>query len=175
MSKSTSSVSSMTARHPFAVVHESPDYAWTAEDGMNTNVIHQLARNPSEYQRMVTENQTIYRRQLVYHPAGFTLLAQRALQAGRGIRQLTLPGLDGQEFAVTVTKTDFESGGDRGLFYGQLPGRTNSMVTVTFVSGHEAFTVISPQDHIYLQAEAREVGEILVKSINPETYGGHAN
>jgi hypothetical protein len=42
---------------------------------------------------------------------------------------------------------------------------------VAFVNGREAFTVISPRNQIYLQAEAREPGEIVVKNINPSTYG----
>jgi hypothetical protein len=156
--------------HPFPATASNRVYAWTAEDGKDTNVIRQLAHNEIEYQRMVKENDTIYRRQLVYHPEGFTLLAQQAMQSGQGIQQLMLPGLDGQELPVTVTKTDFESGGDRGLFYGKLPDRQDSIVTVAFIGGREAFTVVSPQDQIYLQGESREPGEIVVKKIDPKTY-----
>jgi hypothetical protein len=156
--------------HPFPATASNRVYAWTAEDGKDTNVIRQLAHNELEYQRMVKENDTIYRRQLVYHPEGFTLLAQQAMQSGQGIQQLMLPGLDGQELPVTVTKTDFESGGDRGLFYGKLPDRQDSIVTVAFIGGREAFTVVSPQDQIYLQGESREPGEIMVKKIDPKTY-----
>ncbi len=160
--------------HPFKVVQSNAVYAWTAEDGKDTNVIRQLAHNELEYQRMVDENGKIYRRQLVYHPEGFTLQAQQSSQSGQGIQQLTLPGLDGEEVPVVVTKTDFESGGDRGLFYGKLPDRPDSMVTVAFINGREAFTVVSPQDQIYLQAEAREPGEIVVKKFDPQTYSAKA-
>jgi hypothetical protein len=45
------------------------------------------------------------------------------------------------------------------------------MVTAAFINDREAFTVNSPQDQIYLVGEAREPGEIVVKSINPATYG----
>lgn len=161
--------------HPFKAAETNGAYAWTAEDGKDTNVIRQLAHNELEYQRMVNENGTIFRRQLVYHPEGFTLLAQQALQSGHSVQALTLPGLDGRELQVTVTRTDFESGGDRGLFYGKLPGRPDSMVTAAFINGEEAFTVISPQDQIYLQGEAREPGEIIVKSVDPGTYGGQSD
>ena len=156
--------------HPFAAAASNSVYAWTAEDGKDTNIIRQLAHNELEYQRMVKENDTIYRRQLVYHPEGFTLLAQQAVQSGQGIQQLTVPGLDGQALPVTVTKTDFESGGGRGLFYGKLPGQTDSLVTVAFIGSREAFTVVSPQDQIYLQGESREPGEIVVKQIDPNKY-----
>lgn len=161
--------------HPFPVSKSSGAFEWTEEDGKDTNVIRQLAHNELEYQRMVAENATIFRRQLVYHPEGFTLQAQQAAQSGQSIQQITLPGLDGQVLQVNVTKTDFESGGDKGLFYGKLPGEPDSMVTAAFINGREAFTVVSPQEHLYLQAEAREPGEIVVKSIDPKTYGGAAD
>jgi hypothetical protein len=79
--------------------------------------------------------------------------------------------LDGQTLQAVVTRADLREGGSQGQFYGQLPGRLDSMVTVAFVNDREAFTVISPQDQLYLQAEAREPGEIVVKRINPGTYG----
>jgi hypothetical protein len=157
--------------HPFNMSKVDGAFAWTAEDGKATNIIRLLAHNELEYQRMVIENGTIYRRQLVYHPEGFTLQAQQALQSGQSIQQLTLPGLDGQELPVNVTKTDFESGGDKGVFYGKLPGDPDSMVTVAFINGWESFTVISKLNQIFLHAEAREPGEIVVKQINPSTYG----
>jgi hypothetical protein len=161
--------------HPFEVVESNSVYAWTAEDGRSTNVIRQLAHNDLEYARMVAENNTIFRRQLVYHTEPFTVLAQQAIESQQSISRLTLPGLDGHALQVSVMKTDFESGGDRGLFYGKLPDDPNSIVTVAFIAGREAFTVISVQDQIYLQGEAREPGEIVVKSINPQSYGGTAD
>jgi hypothetical protein len=157
--------------HPFSVAKSSDRFGWTAEDGKDTNVIRLLAHNELEYQRMLNENSTIYRRQLVYHPEGFTVQAQRAVQTGQSIPQLTLPGLDGQELPVTVTKTDFESGGDKGIFYGKLPDDPDSMVTVAFINGWESFTVVSRLNQIFLHAEAREPGELVVKKIDPNTYG----
>jgi hypothetical protein len=70
-----------------------------------------------------------------------------------------------------VTRTESKDGGRQGQLYGQLPGRPDSMVTVAFINDREAFTVISPEDQIYLQAEAHDPGQIVVKSINPSTYG----
>lgn len=157
--------------HPFAATETNGGFAWTIEDGRETNVIRQLAHNELEYQRMVNENGSIYRRQLVYFVEGLTLRAQQAVQTGRSFRQVTLPGLDGQELSVQVTKSDFESGGDKGLIYGKLPDDPNSMVTAAFVNGREAFTVVSPQNHLYLLGESREPGEIVVKSIDPSNYG----
>jgi hypothetical protein len=158
-------------KRPFPVALQKANYQWTLADGRDTNVIRQLAHNPLEYQRMVTENQTIYRRQLVYFSQGFDTLARHALQTGGSLHQISLPGLDGQVFSVDVQNTDLRDGGVRGQLYGQLPGQPNSMVTVAFAADREAFTILSPQDQVYLQAEAHEPGEVVVKSINPETYG----
>lgn len=156
---------------PFAVAYETSNFQWTQEDGRDTNVIRQLAHNEGEYRRMIKENETIFRRQLVYHKTGFSALAEKSVQSGQRVEQVTLPGLDGLELPVTMTRTDLRNGGSKGVFYGKLRGDPNSMVTVAFVNGREAFTVISPRNQIYLQAEAREPGEIVVKNINPSTYG----
>ncbi len=156
---------------PFKVAQSNGPYEWTAEDGTDTNVIRLLAHNDLEYQRMLIENPTIYRRQLVYHMEPFTLQAQQAVQSGQSLQQITLPGLDGQLLTANVTRTDFKDGGEQGQIYAQLPGDPNSIVTVAFVNNTEAFTVISAQDQIFLQAEAHDPGQIVVKSINPATYG----
>ena len=44
------------------------------------------------------------------------------------------------------------------------------MVTLAFKGGREAFTVLSPEDDLYLQADPREPGELIVKRIDPDTY-----
>ena len=157
--------------HPFAAALTNGDYKWTAEDGKDPEVIRRLAHNEPESQRMLRENDTIYRRQLVYDTKGFMRQAQAGLPAGQSLQQVTVPGLDGQVFQVAVTRTELQAGGGQGQIYGQLPGQPYSMVAVAFIADREAFTVISPQDQIYLQAEEREPGEIVVKSINPGTYG----
>lgn len=158
-------------RHAFPVGYEGPNFQWALADGKETNIIRQLAHNELEYQRMVTENRTIYRRQLVYFSQGFDAQAQQALQNGGRLQQIALPGLDGQVFSVDVKNADLRDGGIRGQIYGQLPGQPDSMVTVAFINDREAFTIISPQDQVYLQAEAHEPGEVVVKSIDPQTYG----
>jgi hypothetical protein len=156
---------------PFPVAFESATVQWTLADGRDTNVIRQLAHNPSEYGRMVTENSEIFRRQLVYLKETAGSVFEQAKLTGAAVARLTLPGLDGQEFTVEVTRTDLRNGGSKGQIYGQLPDRPDSMVTVAFVNNREAFTIISPRDQIYLQAESREPGQVVIKSINPQTYG----
>jgi hypothetical protein len=161
--------------HPLTATKTNGVFQWTQDDGMDTNVIRQIAHNDKEYHRMVLENPTIYRRQLVYFANSFASLVQNALEKHQGIKYITLPGLDGRIFTVDVTKTDFKNNGYRGRIYGNLHGESDSMVTVAFVNNREAFTIISPHDRIYLQAEAREPGEVIIKSINPTTYGTPPN
>jgi hypothetical protein len=156
---------------PFPVAYESAKFQWTLADGKNTNVIRQLAHNPLEYARMVTENSEIFRRQLVYLKETAGSVFDQGKLSGAAVTQLTLPGLDGQEYSVDVTRTDLRNGGSKGQIYGQLPDRPDSMVTVAFVNDREAFTIVSPRDQIYLQAEAREPDQVVIKNINPLTYG----
>ena len=162
---------SSTNLHLFKTALTNGEYEWTAEDGMDTNVIRQLAHNELEYQRMVNENSAIYRRQLVYLKESPTAFFQQAASTGKPMKQLMLPGLDGQLLPVVVTRTELKDGGNQGQVYGQLPGQPDSMVTMAFVGDREAFTLISHQDNRYLQAESHDSGQIVVKSINPNTYG----
>jgi len=162
---------SSTNLHPFKAALTNGDYEWTAEDGMDTNVIRRLAHNELEYKRMVNENSTIYRRQLVYLKESPAAVFEQAELTGKPLQNLTLPGLDGQLLPVVVTRTDLKDGGNQGQVYGQLPGQPGSMVTMAFVGDREAFTLISHQDNTYLQAESHDPGQIVVKSINPNIYG----
>jgi hypothetical protein len=157
-------------RHPFPVTRESEAFGWTAEDGKNPGVIKQLAHNELEYERMAEESARIFRRQLVYHKETADAQIQRAKLTGEPIQQLSLPGLDGQEVQFEITKADLSPSGQQGAFSGHLAGRLDSMVTFAFKGGREAFTILSPSDGLYLVGEPREPGELIVKSINPETY-----
>jgi len=155
---------------PFPVVRETATLQWTAEDGKDTNVIRRLAHNDLEYQRMVGENSRIIRRQLVYQKDTPDVLIERAKLSGERIQQITLPGLDGQEVVFEITKSDLNPSGQQGSFAGHVAGRADSMVTLAFKGGREAFTVISPSDGLYLQGDPYEPGEVVVKSIDPDTY-----
>ena len=157
-------------KHPFAVTQESSAFGWTAEDGKRPDLIKQLAHNELEYERMTEESARIFRRQLVYHKETADVQVERAKLTGEPIRQLVLPGLDGQEVQFEITKTDLSPSGQQGAFAGHVAGRLDSLVTFAFKGGREAFTILSPSDGLYLQGDPREPGELIVKSINPETY-----
>jgi hypothetical protein len=155
---------------PFAVSLERGDLQWTAEDGRDTNVIRRLAHNELEYQRMVEENARIKRRQLVYRKDTAAGMVQRARSVGETVHRLTLPALDGQEVQFEITKAELNPSGQQGTFSGRLAGRPDSMVTLAFKGGREAFTILSPTEGLFLQADPRESGEVIVKSIDPATY-----
>ncbi len=155
---------------PFSVTRESGDYQWTAEDGRDTNVIRQIVHNPMEYQRLLEENPRIFRRQLVYHRETADTLVQRARLSGDPVRQMILPGLDGQELQFEITTTDLSPSGQQGAFAGRIAGQTDSMVTFAFKGGREAFTILSPAEHLYLMGDPREPGELIVRSVEIANY-----
>ncbi len=155
---------------PLAVGKQSSHHEWTVEDGRDPNVIRQLAHNELEAQRMIEENARIKRRQLVYRKDTAAAVLQRARSSGEPVTQLALPGLDGEELQFTIDRSDLEPSQQAGSFSGHLAGRTNSLVTLAFQFGREAFTVMSPDDGLYLQGHPREPGEIIVTSFDPETY-----
>jgi hypothetical protein len=154
------------------VAHTSAQHEWTDADGKADAVIRQLAHNDLEAARMLDENPTIFRRQLVYRKQTMSDLAQHALASGEPIRELLVPGLDGQEFHVEVRDVEFTDGGANGTFSGHLLGQPDSMVTLAFKGRREAFTIVSSAQNIFLAAEAREPGEVVVKQIDPAKYGG---
>lgn len=155
---------------PLAVANETAAHQWTAEDARDPNVIRQLAHNDAEYQRMVEENPRIHRRQLVYRNDTAAAVLQRARLSGEPVAQLTLPGFDGQELQVIIERADLEPSKQSGTFTGRLAHRPNSLVTLAFKFGREAFTVLSPDDGTYLQAHPREPGELILTSFDPDTY-----
>lgn len=145
-------------------------HGWTDADMADPAVIQLVAHGPDEALRMIEENERIHRRQLVYRNETAAAVVQQAMARGEDVRQLTLPGLDGQELEFVIERADLAPSGQSGSFTGHLAGRPNSQVSLGYIFGREAFTVISPDDHLYLQADPREPGELIVKAIDPETY-----
>ena len=156
---------------PFSVAYESPAVQWTLADGKDTNIIRQLAHNHLEYDRMVGENSRIFRRQLVYLKETPAAVLEQAKLAGQAVQQLTLPGVDGQEFQFDIGKRDGNGSSRQGMFSGYLAGNSDSLVTLAFVDGRVAYTVLSPKDNVFVVGEPREDGQVIVKAIDPNTYG----
>ncbi len=152
---------------PFAVVKSSGAHGWTAEDGKTPDAILDLAHNELEVDRLMAENARIKRRQLVYRKETVPMLLQRATDA-EPLRSFMLPGLDGREVEVEVTEVRLN--GPAGSVLGRIKGQFNSQVSVGFSNGCEFFTVSAPDEGLFLMADAREPGEVMVKEIDPATY-----
>jgi hypothetical protein len=157
-------------KHPFVATKSSASDEWTSEDGRSPDVIRQLAHNELEVDRLMHENSQIKRRQLVYlnHPITRTIQEARALN--QSVESFTLPGLDGQEYDVEVTLNNVHPEQMFGSLSGHLKDSPASFVSVGFANGYEAYDIISPNDGIYIVADAREPGEVMVKQIDPDKY-----
>ena len=156
---------------PFPSAYESSQIQWTLPDGKDTNIIRQLAHNRLEYDRMVEENPRIFQRQLVYLKETAAEVFENAKRTGAPVTQLTLPGLDGQELPFEITQSEGGGSSRHGMFSGHLVGNHDSLVTLAFQDGREAFTVLSPKENIFVVGEPREDGQVVVKAIDPNTYG----
>ena len=157
--------------HPFPVAYETTNSQWTVVDGKDTNSIRRLAHNNLEYERMVDENSRIFRRQLVYLKQTVASVFEQAKLTGQPVQLLTLPGIDGQELQFQIVKSNSDGSSRQGQFYGHLAGDVNSLVTLAFQDGREAYTVLSPSENLYVVAEPRESGQVIVKAIDPNLYG----
>ena len=170
VTKPTPSFPDEVVLRPLPVSLASATHEWTDGDTSAPEVIERIAHNPDEAIRMIEENDRIHRRQLVYRKETAAAAVQQAMARGEQVARLTLPGLDGQELTFEIERADLAPSGQTGSFTGHLAGRPSSQVSLAFKFGREAFTVISPEDNLYLQADPREPGEIIVKSIDPATY-----
>ncbi|HEX7653420.1 MAG TPA: hypothetical protein VF607_07940, partial [Verrucomicrobiae bacterium] len=156
---------------PLAVDFESDKVQWSLADGRETNVIRKLAHNPLEYERMVAENPKIYQRQLVYLKETAATRFEQAKLTGQPVQSLILPGLDGQELSFEIMASEPGGSSRHGQFSGRLAGNRDSLVTMAFQDGREAFMAFSPKDHLYVVGEPREDNQMIIKAIDPTTYG----
>ena len=155
---------------PLAAAKESAAHAWTAEDARAPEIIRKLAHNAMEERRLLEENARITGRQLVYRKEPVFVAVDRARAKGESVTGFVLPGFDGRELQVQVDKADIAPSGLSGTFTGRLPGLDQSLVTLAFKQGTEAFTIVSPEDGVFLQGHPREPGEIMVTSFIPDDY-----
>ena len=139
-------------------------------DGKDLDSIRKWAHNELEVQRMAEENSRIIRRELVTFKETPAAAIERCRLAGEPVRELTLPGLDGQNIQFEITKSDVEPSGLRGMFSGRIAGQPDSLVTLAFAKNKQAYTVLSPSAGIYLTADAHDSGDAILKSIQPDIY-----
>jgi hypothetical protein len=72
---------------------------------------------------------------------------------------------------VEVTQNSVERERLAGSLAGHLKDRLNSIVSIGFADGYESFNIFSPDDKIYLVADAREPGEVMLREVDPDKYG----
>lgn len=156
---------------PLPVSLSKDHHEWTSEDAKDLKVIERISHNPEESIRLIEENDRIKRRQLVYRKETVPMLLERIQGTDGSLKNFTLPGLDGREVEVEVTEVRLMDGIRGGCVNGRVKGRFNSMVSVGFSNGCESFNVLSPDEGLFLTADAREPGEVLVKEIDPNVYG----
>lgn len=153
---------------PLAVATESASHAWTREDAKDPAVIDRLAHGPEEFLRMVEENDRIKRRQLVYRKEPVALLLEQARASGVPLTRFTLPVLDGAEVEVEVLETQID--GHRGAVIGRIVGQPDSLACVGFSGSCESFNILAPSSGLFIAADAREPGEVILKEIDPAVY-----
>ena len=151
-----------------AVATESASHAWTREDAKDPAVIDRLAHGPEEFLRMVEENDRIKRRQLVYRKEPVALLLEQARASGVPLTRFTLPVLDGAEVEVEVLETQID--GHRGAVIGRIVGQPDSLACVGFSGSCESFNILAPSSGLFIAADAREPGEVILKEIDPAVY-----
>jgi hypothetical protein len=156
---------------PLPVAIDKGNYQWTNEDAMSPDVIKRLAHNDLEYLRMMDENSRINRRQLVYIKQPVATLIEQAKLTGEKVKSLTLPGFDGQEMQFEITSSEVQPSGQIGSFSGHLAGDTDTTITLAYKFGREAFTIVTPENgENSIDAEPREPGQVILKSVNPNVY-----
>lgn len=160
----------VTPLRPLPVGLAGERHEWTAGDAFDPGVVQQIAHNADEFRRLIEEGGRILDRQLVYRREPVAVVVQRARAAGGMPERVVLPSLRGVELEVELTGLDLSPSGASGTLHGRLVGRDDSLVTLAFKGGREAFTVLSPSDDLYLQADPRQPGELVVKRIDPATY-----
>lgn len=155
---------------PLAISQKTNQHEWTEGDAMSEEVIQKISHNPDEFLRLMQENDRIIARQLVYRKETVPQLLERMRQSNQEPKELILPGLHGQEVTVEIQNINAESSLKSGTITGKVKGHLNSMVSLGFFDGCESFNIIDPEANLYLTADAREPGEVLVKHIDPIKY-----
>ncbi len=157
-----------TVLRPLSASVETERHAWTREDAKAPEVIELLAHNPDEFTRMMEENTRIKRRQLVYRKEPVALLIEQARASGKPFTRFTLPALDGKEVEVEVLETRVD--GHRGAVMGRIVGQLDSLACVGFSGACESFNIMAPEDGLFIAADSREPGEVILKEIDPAVY-----
>jgi hypothetical protein len=155
--------------NPFPVTIRNSRHEWTQVDARSPKTINQLAHNDFEHIRLTREAAWVERRELVYRKETFRALAEAALARGEPLVEITLPGFNGEEFAVSINEwkvTTNDDGEKEGWLTGHLMDDPEAEVSLNFHGNREVGSVSSPSFGLHLRYDPREDGQIMVNRIN---------
>ncbi len=149
---------------PFEIVQESDGFGWTAEDGMSEQVMEQLASNLDMLDALREENQTVKKRQLVYHNEELEKQRERILNGE--LKTLKIPGVDGELFDIDILSSSkildeaYPDELNNGFIYGKISGRDDTKVSIG-LSGESYSIQVNTLDRV-LSISTRSGGELIV-------------
>ncbi|MDB6078976.1 MAG: hypothetical protein JWO82_2723 [Akkermansiaceae bacterium] len=149
---------------PFAISQKSDSFAWTSANGRDPAILHELAHNDLEEDRLSRENAWVEKRQLVYCDDYISNLGNSVANAPADVKSIKLPGFDGQEYDIDVDRTDSPQGAMEWNIAGHLKDRPDTLVSISTVHGYTAIVFITPE--LYIEGDAREPGEVVLNQIN---------
>jgi hypothetical protein len=156
---------------PFRVAKSSRTHEWTAEDGRSEAAIRALAHNPLEEENYKNENKWIERRQLVYRKEKVVDFLPELESGAR--KEITVPGFDGEEFTIDISKVKRFSSGSFGIL-GTVRGYPDSSFSLGSDQDREAMTLSIPSKKIRYEITPRETYEVVVSQINTVLQSQHA-
>ncbi len=147
---------------PFPVSESTERFEWTSVDGRSEEAIKSLANNSEMVDALIETNNWTKRRQLVYVNPDFTEKAGAVYRDE--LREIILPGFDGEEFKVSIdVSTDF---GEwvTGSFTGTVEGFEDANVVAGSDLNYWSIGIDFKDRHY--QIENREEGEWMVSEID---------
>lgn len=154
---------------PLEKTKTTKNHSWTGEKLMSLVGIDKIAHNDFERDRYLDENNYVVDRELVYRNV---VLKEVAAASGDDLpTELILPGLDGEEYEVVVTKwkrSQSPSGKDRGSITGHLRDDPESVVRWVYGGRREAGKIESIVKDVNLRFVPRQEGQVVVSEISAE-------
>ena len=154
---------------PFAVVHSQGHFQWTAEDGLQNDVIEKLANNPHMVEALQEQNNYTKRRQLIYVDPAFGSEADAVYRGEKG--ELTLPGFDGEQFTIKVDHTTEFGGYLNGSFTGAIKGQSGTDVVAGSEGNHWSIGIQLKDRHY--QIANRSPNEWIISEVDMAAMNAH--
>lgn len=162
--------------HPFEISSSSINHSWTNVQIMSPAEIDQVVHNDIERMHVMEETAFVTGRQLVYQKVSFQDLAEKNLATGKELETIIVPGFDGKEYEVVVTKWEASGKDDEvreGHLSGHLKDDPKSEVVWAYYEGMESGVISSEALNIELNIVPREERQIIVNQIDLEAQAAY--